>query len=151
MNDIELARYLADGAGRLLLDLRASGEFSGKELGNAGDAKANVWLMDQLAQHRPDDGVLSEETKDTPARLAKSRVWIIDPVDGTREYGEERTDWAVHIGMAVDGRAVLGAVGAARHGPDPRFRNAASPSRSRQPAADAGQPYASGRRSGGGG
>ncbi len=110
MNDIELARYLADGAGRILLDLRASGEFSGKELGKAGDAKANIWLMDQLAVHRPDDGVLSEETKDTPARLGKSRVWIIDPVDGTREYGEGRTDWAVHVGMAVDGHASLGAV-----------------------------------------
>ncbi|WP_420607623.1 3'(2'),5'-bisphosphate nucleotidase CysQ [Novosphingopyxis sp.] len=110
MDDIELARHLADGAGRILLDLRAGGAFSGKELGKAGDSRANVWLMDQLARHRPDDGVLSEETKDTPARLSRSRVWIIDPVDGTREYGEGRTDWAVHVGMAVDGHASLGAV-----------------------------------------
>lgn len=110
MDDIELARYLADGAGKILLDLRVSGEFSGKELGRAGDDRANVWLMEQLAEHRPEDGVLSEETRDTPARLSKLRVWIIDPVDGTREYGEGRTDWAVHIGLAIGGRASLGAV-----------------------------------------
>ena len=111
MNDIELAVHLADGAGRLLLDLRDSGSFSGKELGKQGDARANAWLMAELATHRPDDGVLSEETKDTPARLSKSRVWIIDPVDGTREYGEGRADWAVHIGLTTDGIASLGAVG----------------------------------------
>lgn len=110
MNDIELARYLAAGAARILMDLRASGAFEGKALGAEGDARANVWLMAEVAAHRPGDGVLSEETKDTPARLSKSRVWIIDPVDGTREYGEGRTDWAVHIGLAVDGIATLGAV-----------------------------------------
>lgn len=110
MTDIELARRLAKGAGDLLLDLRASGEFTGKDLGKAGDMRANVWLMGELERHRPDDGILSEETKDTPARLSRSRVWIIDPVDGTREYGEGRADWAVHIGLAVDGRASLGAV-----------------------------------------
>ncbi|MDE2560859.1 MAG: 3'(2'),5'-bisphosphate nucleotidase CysQ [Sphingomonadales bacterium] len=110
MNDIELARHLAAGAARILLDLRAGGEFSGKELGKEGDRLANAWLMDEIARARPDDGVLSEETRDTPARLAKSRVWIIDPLDGTREYGEERSDWAVHIGLAVDGSAFLGAV-----------------------------------------
>lgn len=110
MNDIELARYLADGAGRILLALSASGKFSGEELGKAGDAKADAWLMAELARHRPKDGVLSEETRDTPERLSKPRVWIIDPVDGTREYGEARTDWAVHIGLAVQGQASLGAV-----------------------------------------
>ena len=110
LSDIALARHLADGAGRILLDLRASGAFEGKELGTQGDARANEWLMATLADARPEDGILSEETKDTPARLAKSRVWIIDPVDGTREYGEARTDWAVHVGLAIDGRAALGAV-----------------------------------------
>src|SRR3546814_1658031 len=62
------------------------------------------------SQQRPDDGLLSEESKDTQERLGKSRVWIIDPVDGTREYGEARTDWAVHIALAIDGVATVGAV-----------------------------------------
>ena len=111
MTDAELAAHLAETAGKILLDLRASGSFSGKALGDAGDATANQFIVHTLKQHRPDDGLLSEECKDTDARLAKSRVWIIDPVDGTREYGEGRSDWAVHIGLAIDGVARVGAVG----------------------------------------
>jgi 3'(2'), 5'-bisphosphate nucleotidase len=110
MDDIELARHLARGAARILMELRAAGSHEGKALGAEGDLRANVWLMAEIAAHRPDDGVLSEETQDTPERLAKSRVWIIDPLDGTREYGEGRSDWAVHVGLAVDGTATLGAV-----------------------------------------
>lgn len=115
MDDIELARHLAHGAARILMALRGAATAEGaipdeKALGAEGDLRANDWLMAQLAVHRPDDGVLSEETQDTPARLAKSRVWIIDPLDGTREYGEGRSDWAVHVGLAVDGTAMLGAV-----------------------------------------
>src|SRR5690606_259746 len=97
-------------AGRILLEVRASGMFAGKALGKAGDATANRFLVDALAARRPGDGLLSEEEQDNSARLAKSRVWIIDPVDGTREYGEERADWAVHVGLAVDGVAAVGAV-----------------------------------------
>lgn len=110
MNDGELAEYLADEAGKILLELRASGKYSGKELGKAGDETANSMLVEKLGQLRPDDGLLSEETADTPARLKKSRVWIIDPLDGTREYSEGRDDWAVHVAMAVDGVAKIGAV-----------------------------------------
>lgn len=110
MDDIELARHLARGAARMLVELRSAGTHEGIALGREGDARANAWLMAQIAAHRPDDGVLSEETQDTPARLGKSRVWIIDPLDGTREYGEGRSDWAVHIGLAVDGTATLGVV-----------------------------------------
>jgi 3'(2'), 5'-bisphosphate nucleotidase len=110
VNDVQLARMLADGAGQILMDLRASGAFEGKALGAEGDARANAWLMEQIAAHRPDDGVLSEETKDTPARLEKTRVWIVDPLDGTREYGEGRDDWAVHVGLAIDGVAADSAV-----------------------------------------
>ena len=110
MNDIELARHLARGAARILMDLRAAGTHEGKALGAEGDSLANTWLMAEIAAHRSADGVLSEETKDTPARLDKTRVWIIDPLDGTREYGEGRDDWAVHIGLAIDGVATLGAV-----------------------------------------
>lgn len=111
MTDAELAVHLAEVAGRLLLEVRASGMLSLKALGKAGDATANQFLVHALREQRPDDGLLSEEEKDAPERLAKSRVWIVDPVDGTREYGEARTDWAVHVGLAIDGVASIGAVG----------------------------------------
>lgn len=110
MTDAELAAHLAEVAGRILLEVRASGMFEGKALGKAGDETANQFLVHALRQQRPDDGLLSEESKDTKERLEKSRVWIVDPVDGTREYGEERSDWAVHVGLAVDGVATIGAV-----------------------------------------
>ncbi len=110
MTDNELAAFLANEAGKILLGLRNSGTFSGKELGKAGDAQANDMLVKKLTEMRPDDGLLSEETADTPARLTKSRVWIIDPLDGTREYSEGRDDWAVHVALAIDGKAHLGAV-----------------------------------------
>lgn len=110
MTDAELAAHLADVAGQILLTVRGAGVIAGKALGDAGDATANQFLMAALRDQRPDDGLLSEESKDTPERLSKSRVWIIDPVDGTREYGEERTDWAVHIALSVNGVASVGAV-----------------------------------------
>jgi 3'(2'), 5'-bisphosphate nucleotidase len=110
MTDAELAAHLAETVGKLLLDVRASGVFSPKALGKAGDQTANTFLCHALREARPDDGLLSEEEKDSPERLSKSRVWIIDPVDGTREYSEERSDWAVHIGLSIDGVAQIGAV-----------------------------------------
>ena len=110
MNDSELAAHLAHVAGRLLLEVRASGLLSLKALGKAGDQTANQFLCHALREQRPDDGLLSEEEKDNADRLSKSRVWIIDPVDGTREYGEERTDWAVHVALAIDGVPTIGAV-----------------------------------------
>ena len=110
MTDAELAAHLAEVAGRLLIEVRASGMLSLKALGKAGDATANQFLVHALREQRPDDGLLSEEEKDSSERLAKSRVWIVDPVDGTREYGEERTDWAVHVGLAIDGVATIAAV-----------------------------------------
>lgn len=110
IGDVELAARLAYGAGRLLCEVRASGLFEGKALGAAGDAVANRFLVEALRGLRGQDGLLSEEEKDSPARLAHSRVWIVDPVDGTREYGEERADWAVHVALAVDGQPALGAV-----------------------------------------
>jgi 3'(2'), 5'-bisphosphate nucleotidase len=110
MNDADLAAHLADVAGKILIQVRASGMFEGKSLGKAGDQTANQFLVHALREQRPEDGLLSEEEKDNLARLDKSRVWIVDPVDGTREYGEERTDWAVHVGMAVDGAPAMGAV-----------------------------------------
>jgi 3'(2'), 5'-bisphosphate nucleotidase len=110
MSDGELAAKLAHDAGALLLELRDNSDLNGKALGQAGDQAANDMLIAALREARPEDGLLSEESKDTKARLAKSRVWIIDPVDGTREYGEGRNDWAVHVALAVDSKAHIGAV-----------------------------------------
>jgi 3'(2'), 5'-bisphosphate nucleotidase len=110
LSDADLAAHLAEVAGILLKQVRASGLLSLKALGKAGDQTANQFLVHALREQRPDDGLLSEEEKDNPARLEKSRVWIVDPVDGTREYGEGRTDWAVHVALAVDGVPVIGAV-----------------------------------------
>lgn len=110
MTDGDLAAHLAHTAGRILLDVRQSGLVSGASLGKAGDQTANQLLVHALRQQRPDDGLLSEEEKDNLERLAHRRVWIIDPVDGTREYGEERADWAVHVGLSIDGVASIGAV-----------------------------------------
>lgn len=110
MTDGELAAALAETVGRILLEVRAGGLVTGKALGQAGDQTANQFLIHALAHQRPDDGLLSEESKDTGERLGKERVWIIDPVDGTREYGEARSDWAVHVGLAIGGVATVGAV-----------------------------------------
>ncbi|MGD9810765.1 MAG: 3'(2'),5'-bisphosphate nucleotidase CysQ, partial [Sphingobium sp.] len=110
MTDAELAAHLAEVAGELLITVRRSGMLSLKALGKAGDATANQFLCHALREQRPDDALLSEEEKDNGERLSASRVWIVDPVDGTREYGEERADWAVHVGLAIDGIATVGAV-----------------------------------------
>lgn len=110
LTDAELAAHLAETAGRLLLEVRASGIFSGKSLGLAGDQTANQFLVHALREARPNDGLLSEEMKCDGTRLLHERVWIVDPVDGTREYGEARTDWAVHVGLAIGGDPVVGAV-----------------------------------------
>lgn len=110
MNDVELARHIAETAGRILIEVQRCGLFADKALGRAGDLLANAFIMDALRTHRPDDAILSEEEKDDLARLQASRVWIVDPLDGTREYGEARSDWAVHVGLSVDGVAVAGAV-----------------------------------------
>lgn len=109
-DDAALAVRLAETAGRLLLTLRAGGQLEGRALGDAGDAIAHQFLTRALAQLRPDDAVLSEEGAADPARLDRARVWIIDPLDGTREYAEGRPDWAVHVGLAIDGVARAGAV-----------------------------------------
>lgn len=110
LNDVELARHIADTAGRILLELQQSGLFEGKTLGKAGDRTANAFIIEALKTNRPDDAVLSEEEKDNSERLSASRVWIVDPLDGTREYGEARTDWAVHIALSIDGEPSIGAV-----------------------------------------
>jgi 3'(2'), 5'-bisphosphate nucleotidase len=108
--DAALARHIAATAGQILLTLQRSGLFEGKALGRAGDRTANSFIMEALAAQRPTDAILSEEEKDNPERLRAERVWIVDPLDGTREYGEAREDWAVHVALTQGGQPVAGAV-----------------------------------------
>lgn len=111
--DAALAAELARGAGAVLLALRDEGAGN---LGAEGDRRANSYLLAALAQARPGDAVLSEEAKDDPVRLGAERVWIVDPLDGTREYAERtdgtwRTDFAVHVALWQRGAGlVAGAV-----------------------------------------
>jgi len=109
-DDHALATWLATVAGERLLEVREQG-LEGRALKDAGDAAAQELLARMLAEHRPDDAVLSEEAADDPARLTAPRVWIIDPLDGTREFSEPpRDDWAVHVALWADGDLVAGAV-----------------------------------------
>lgn len=112
--DVALARDLAVRAGALLLNLRASAcgtaAIDARALGDAGDAQANAMLLAALAEARATDVVLSEEAADDLRRLQAERVWIIDPLDGTREFRESRDDWAVHVALVSDGRVIAAAV-----------------------------------------
>jgi 3'(2'), 5'-bisphosphate nucleotidase len=109
-DDAVLARALADEAGRALLEIRTR-ELEGRDLKRAGDLGSHDLLIRRLAQERPDDPVLSEEGADPQQRLAARRVWIVDPLDGTREFSErDRWDWAVHVALWADGELVAGAV-----------------------------------------
>lgn len=110
MTDLELARDIAAAAGRLLLAIRDERAEHGTALGARGDREANRLILARLRAERPDDFILSEEAADDRTRCAASRVWIVDPLDGTREYGEGRDDWAVHVALSVDGMPVTGAV-----------------------------------------
>jgi len=112
VNDHELAAHLATEAGRLLLEVRAElSDAPAADRKAQGDKRSHDFLMAQLARTRPDDAVLSEEGVDNPVRLAAERVWIVDPVDGTREFSElDRDDWAVHVALWERGDLVAGAV-----------------------------------------
>ena len=99
MNDHELAAHAARAAGELLVRRRAEGASK-----DDGDRESNDLILAMLADARPGDAVLSEESKDDLVRVERARVWIVDPLDGTREFGEPgRTDWAVHVALVVDG------------------------------------------------
>ena len=110
IDDAALAAHLATTAGGILLALQRSDTLAGSRLGDEGDRLANACLMDALRRERPADAILSEEEADDRTRCTAARVWIIDPLDGTREYGEGRADWAVHVALAVDGIVSIGAV-----------------------------------------
>lgn len=113
-SDHELAARAATEAGRLLVEVRGYMEDKGawpEDVGDAGDRQAHLLLVDMFRRERPDDALLSEEGRDDLARLDARRVWIVDPLDGTREFSEQgRSDWAVHVALAIDGTAVAGAV-----------------------------------------
>ena len=134
--DAAFARWLADRAGQVLLQVRAEmGHADGKALKTAGDQAAHELLRAELARWRPADAVLSEEDEHArvawvegdaglarPDRLGANRVWIVDPLDGTREVSEEgRDDWAVHVALwtadsSAPARLTAGAVAMpARH------------------------------------
>ncbi|SEF17106.1 3'(2'),5'-bisphosphate nucleotidase CysQ [Jiangella alba] len=111
-SDAILAARLATEAGALLLALRRDHDPSAgaQALRDAGDAAAHRFLVAALAEQRPGDAVLSEEAPDTAERLDARRVWIVDPLDGTREFGDGRDDWAVHVALWQDGELAAGAV-----------------------------------------
>ena len=155
--DHRLAAALATEAGERLLEFRRrhgseAGDARARadDLRRAGDMLSHEFLAAALAEARPDDAVLSEEATDDRRRLDHRRVWIVDPLDGTRQYGEPtRSDWAVHVALTVDGSPLVGAVAlpaegitlstadppplppspAAADGPDGRLRVIASRSR----------------------
>jgi 3'(2'), 5'-bisphosphate nucleotidase len=111
--DHDVCRHIAAEAGLLLVELRRSTPESAdpRWLRDEGDARSHRLIMRRLAELRPDDAILSEEGKDDQGRLDHHRVWLIDPLDGTREFGETpRDDWAVHVALCVDGEPVAGAV-----------------------------------------
>ena len=113
-DDHQLAADLADGAGRLLIELRArlhAEDAPPAVLKAEGDRQAHEFLMAELRSARPGDAILSEEGKDDFARLSSERTWIVDPLDGTREFSEvPRTDWAVHVALVADNHPIAGAV-----------------------------------------
>jgi 3'(2'), 5'-bisphosphate nucleotidase len=111
-DDHALAARLADEAGALLLRIRQELADQGSAtLKREGDRQAHELLVARLAEERPDDGILSEEGRDGRERLAKARTWIVDPLDGTREFSEPpRVDWAVHVALVASGRPIAGAV-----------------------------------------
>jgi 3'(2'), 5'-bisphosphate nucleotidase len=126
LSDHEVAARLATEAGRLLLAVREEfADATEAERKAAGDKRSHDYLMDALARERPDDAVLSEEGADNPIRLRSERVWIVDPLDGTREFSEPgRKDWAVHVALWQSGELVAGAVALPAQGvtlatPDP--------------------------------
>jgi 3'(2'), 5'-bisphosphate nucleotidase len=125
-NDHEVAARLATEAGQLLLAVREElADATAADRKVAGDKRSHDYLMEALARERPDDAVLSEEGVDDPVRLSAQRVWIVDPLDGTREFSElGREDWAVHVALWQDGALVAGAVALPAQGvtlatPDP--------------------------------
>ena len=110
-DDHLLSRRVVAEAGDLLLELRARTGLHPETMRADGDWQAHKLIVELLKRERPDDAILSEEGADNPARVGYERVWIVDPLDGTREFGEPgRVDWAVHCALSIDGVITAGAV-----------------------------------------
>ncbi|MBA5848287.1 3'(2'),5'-bisphosphate nucleotidase CysQ [Gordonia amicalis] len=110
LSDAELAARIAQGAGEILLGIRHGDLLAGSMLGDVGDALAQAWISTVLRKHRPRDAVLSEEAADVGDRATARRVWIIDPLDGTREFAAGSADWAVHVALTDNGTVTEAAV-----------------------------------------
>ena len=110
ISDAELAARIARGAGQILLGVRDGDLLDGRVLGDVGDTMAQAWISTVLARHRPRDAVLSEEAADVGDRATAERVWIIDPLDGTREFAAGTADWAVHVALTEHGVVTEAAV-----------------------------------------
>ncbi|GAA1071903.1 3'(2'),5'-bisphosphate nucleotidase CysQ [Tsukamurella spumae] len=110
LSDIDLAAEIADGAGRILQAIRHGSLLDDGVLGDTGDRLAQAWIAQVLHRYRPHDAVLSEEAPDSTARLSADRVWVIDPLDGTRDYAAHRPDYAVHVALTRGGQPVQSAV-----------------------------------------
>ncbi|GAA4400902.1 3'(2'),5'-bisphosphate nucleotidase CysQ [Tsukamurella soli] len=110
LSDIDLAVEIADGAGRILEAIRHAALLEHRVLGDIGDSLAQAWIAQVLRIHRPGDAVLSEEAPDGAARLSADRVWVIDPLDGTRDYASHRPDYAVHVALTRGGQPESAAV-----------------------------------------
>ena len=112
--DHEVAGLLAQEAGDLLLAVRDEGLSAGRApwvVQDEGDRRAHEHLVTRLAALRPEDAVLSEEGRDDSARLGAERTWIVDPLDGTRDFARPGSvEWAVHVALVVDGRPIAAAV-----------------------------------------
>ena len=113
-SDAELSRDVAQEAGQLLLELRSTfGPIDDKDAANSlrkqGDRLSHELIMERLTAARPDDAILSEEGADNASRLTAERLWIVDPLDGTYEYGQGRADFAVHIALWEPAGAILSA------------------------------------------
>ena len=108
--DLDFAIEAARIAGERVMALRASGRWQGNMLADIGDQAADGWLQGLIRGRYPNDGLLSEETADSRERLSRRRCWIVDPLDGTREFSEMREDWGVHVALALDGLCVVGVV-----------------------------------------
>jgi 3'(2'), 5'-bisphosphate nucleotidase len=109
--DLAFAIAAARDAGARILRLRSSGRWSDADLlGDVADQAADGFLQGLIRGRYPEDGLLSEETADEPRRLTRARTWIVDPLDGTKEFGQGREDWAVHVALTVEGRCAVAAV-----------------------------------------